>query len=112
MRPLEAGAASRHFRPVSSPLRDKLKSEVLATGVSELMPHFARGALLLVGPTLDLLDVACAIAEDDRVQIEGLIARGKLSRASDAHAREFVSQPTLRFQFVIVQPWVVAQVLP
>ena len=96
---------------MSDALREKLKSEVLATGVTELLPHFARGALLFVHPRVDLLDVAVAIARDDRQQIEGYLSEGTLSRATDDEARKLVEQPALRFQFVIVQPWVVAQAL-
>ncbi len=97
---------------MTDPVREKLRSEVLATGLNELLPHFARGALLLVDPALDLLDAALAIARDDAAQIEAWLGQGKLSRVNDDGARALVSQPTLRFQFVIVQPWVVAQVLP
>jgi hypothetical protein len=97
---------------VSDPIREKLRSEVLATSSGELIPHFARGALLLVDPALDLIDAAFAIARDDRERVEAWLAARTLTRASDEDARSLVSQPTLRFQFVIVQPWVVAQKLP
>jgi hypothetical protein len=97
---------------VSDAIREKLRSEVLAAPASDLVPHFARGALLLVDPALDLLDAAVAIARDDRERVEAWLAARTLSRASDDDARALVSQPTLRFQFVIVQPWVVAQKLP
>jgi hypothetical protein len=65
----------------------------------------------LVDPALDLLDAAVALARDEASQIEAWLREGKLSRVNDETARALVSQPTLRFQFVIVQPWVVAQVL-
>ena len=97
--------------PSDDDLRAKLKSEVLPASWPELLYQFARGGLFVVSPAADLLDVACALAKDDRSRVEQLIASGDLRRASDDDARTFQSTPTLRFQFVIVQPWVLAQVL-
>jgi hypothetical protein len=93
------------------PVRAKLRSEVLPASWPELLYQFARGGLFVVSPGADLLDVASALAKDERARVEQLIAAGDLRRASDDDARTFQSTPTLRFQFVIVQPWVLAQVL-
>jgi hypothetical protein len=92
-------------------LRNKLRSEVLPATWGELVLPFARGALLLAAPALDLLDVAEAIARDDRSRVEAWLSQGTLARASDADAARFVAEPSQRFQFVIVQPWVLAQLL-
>lgn len=94
---------------MSNVLREKLKSEVMATDFATLAPHFARGALIMVDSSLDLLDVAESVACDERAQVEAwLLSRG-LWRATDDDAKRGL---TLRFQFVIVQPWVLAQVMP
>jgi len=77
----------------------------------ELLYQFARGALFLVSPGADLLDVSAAVARDDRARVEALLAGGALRRATDDDARTFQAAPTTRFQFVIVQPWVIAQVI-
>jgi hypothetical protein len=93
-------------------LREKLRAEVMAARWADLVPQFARGALLLVAPAADLLDVAEAIARDDRAQVEALLSAGTLRRAADEDARRFTELGSqLRFQFVIVQPWVLAQEL-
>ncbi|MDB4989176.1 MAG: hypothetical protein JWN04_4354 [Myxococcaceae bacterium] len=97
--------------PSDSPLRAKLRSEVLPASWPELLYQFARGGLFLVRPEVDLLEVAEAMANDDRPRIEQLLASAALRRASDDDARAFQATPELRLQFVIVQPWVVAQVL-
>jgi hypothetical protein len=109
---LKRGAGRVRVASVSDELRKKLKGEVLAVAVRELLPHFARGGLLLVAPELDLLDVACGIARDEKARVEAWLLSGSLRRCSDDDARELVAMPDKRAQFVIVQPWVIAQLLP
>lgn len=92
-------------------LREKLRSEIMATEWSALVPHFARGALFLVHPDTDLLDVSVAVARDELTTVQAWLSQGKLWRTRDADARAFNEQRP-RFQFVIVQPWVLAQPLP
>ena len=77
----------------------------------ELLYQFARGGLFLVDSESDLLDVAHAVANDDKAVVESMLARGQLRRATDDDARRFQGAATQRFQFVIVQPWVIAQPL-
>lgn len=81
----------------------------------DLAPHQQRGGLLLVAPTLDLLDVAVAMATDDKQRITAWLASGALRRASEQDRARFETDAeedtALSFQFVVVQPWVVAQAL-
>jgi len=95
---------------MSNALRDKLKSEVMATDFAALGPHFARGALILVAVDVDLLDVAECVARDQRARVEAWLKAQHIWRASDADAQAAVAGAE-RFQFVIVQPWVLAQKL-
>lgn len=88
-------------------IRQKLKAEVQAVNWPDLKPHAARGALLLLDPGLDLLDVATAVATDDVKAIEKWLQSNQIQKATtDAEAEQ-----TTRFQFVIVQPYVLAQAL-
>src|ERR1700710_576610 len=73
--------------PPDHPLRAKLRSEVLPASWADLLYQFARGGLFLVDPEGDLLDVAEAIANDDRPRIEALLQSASLRRASDDDAR-------------------------
>jgi hypothetical protein len=95
----------------SGELRAKLKSEVLPASWPDLLYQFARGGLFLVAPEADLLDVAEAIARDDRPAVEQLLHSGALRRATDDDARTLQATPDARLQFVVVQPWVIAQQL-
>lgn len=95
-----------------NPVRAKLRTEVMAVTWSHLVPQFARGALLLLGPGADLLDVAEAMARDDRPALEAWLSEGALRRAADDDARAFAgTESSSRFQCVIVQPWVLAQAI-
>jgi len=92
-------------------LRDKLRAEIMAASWSELVYQFARGGLLVLAPGLDLLEVATAIALDAREQVSDWVASNALWRANEDDARRFQADSALTFQFVIVQPWVLAQPL-
>ena len=91
-------------------LRSKIRSEILPTTWEDLAPHFARGGLVLAAGHLDLLEVAMAIATDDKARVEAWLADGGLCGVPDAWAEGW-AEASPRFQFVILQPWVLAQVI-
>lgn len=93
-------------------VRAKLRSEVMSSYWEDLAPHQARGALLLLDPKVDLLEVAQAMAVDDTTRVGAWLKGGQLARVSAAQAEELEATTDLRFQFVVIQPWVLAQVLP
>jgi hypothetical protein len=74
----------------------------------ELQRHFARGALVKIAADLDLVAVASAIADDDKVAVSAWIDRNQLRVATVDDARDWQQrQPTLRA--VVTAPWVVVQ---
>ncbi len=93
---------------MSTELRERLKAEVLRAAWDDLAPHFARGALLVATPDLDLLDVAVAIALDDTTRVSAWLGSGRLRKPSDAEGAAWAAAPPA-FQAVILQPWVLAQ---
>jgi hypothetical protein len=96
---------------VTDDVRSKLRGEIMPATWPELLYQFARGGLFLVDTESDLLDVALAVAGDDKASVERMLASAELRRATDDDARRFQAAPAQRFQFVIVQPWVIAQAL-
>ncbi len=92
--------------------RDALKDQVLKAPWADLADHHARGGLLIVAPDEDLLDVGLSIARDDAARVEALLRTGGLAKSSQAHAETFAGRESLRFQVLIVQPYVLAQALP
>ena len=101
----------RSEKVVTEDVRSKLRSEIMPATWPELLYQFARGGLFLVDNEGDLLDVAHAVAQDDKTTVERMVTTGRLRRATDDDARRFQAATAQRFQFVIVQPWVIAQAL-
>jgi hypothetical protein len=100
---------------VDHDVRSKLRGEVLSSYWEDLAPHQQRGGLLLLAPALDLLDVAVAVANDDKQRVANWLASGSLRRASEQDRARYESdaeeEAGVPFQFVVVQPWVLAQAL-
>jgi len=96
-----------------SELREKLAGEVLKARWQDLAPHHARGALVVADGAVDLLDVAIALARDDQEAVVGWLGTGQLHKVAPPVAERWAteSEPPW-FQAVIVQPFVVAQLLP
>ena len=89
-------------------LRQKLNLETGQLPWSELQQYFARGVVVVVGPELDLIEVAASFAEDNSSRIQKWIDQGQLIRAHDDHARRWVEHEP-DFWAVVVTPWVVVQ---
>jgi hypothetical protein len=94
-----------------SELREKLRGEIEAVDAASLLPHHRRGALLIVGAELDILEVAISIASDDAASVAELVEQGGLRRPSLSELTDWCVDVSLRFQFVILQPYVLAQPL-
>ncbi len=89
-------------------LHAKLLGETAPIRWQELQPFFARGALLWVGETLDLVEVAVALAEDDRERVAGWLQAGTLGKLEASLAQDLQARdPSL--WAVVVAPWVLAQ---
>ncbi len=93
----------------SPDLRDKITAEVLPCDWAALRPHHARDALFLVSPDLDLVEAAVAVATNRADRVEVWLTVGRLGRPTPEMLDDLVGA---RFQFVIVQPFVLAQLLP
>ncbi len=77
----------------------------------ELQPHFARGVLVVVSDSLDLIEVATRIAQDDRDVVARWTSEGHVIKASDDHARCWTLSNPLLYA-VVVAPWVLVQLPP
>ena len=92
----------------STPLYLKLLGETARISWQELQPFFARGALLRVLPELDLVEVAAALAEDDRSRVAGWLASQQLAAVETSLAQELLERDP-ELWAVVVAPWVVIQ---
>lgn len=92
----------------SSALYAKLLGETAAITWQELQPFFARGALLLVGATQDLIAVAQAVAENDQGKVSAWLASGQLKKIDDGCAADLLARDPALWA-VVVAPWVLVQ---
>lgn len=93
-------------------VRDTIRSQIHTVDATALLPHHRRSALLVLDPTVDLLDAAVTIAKNDTAAVAALIEAGTLARPSLSDLADWCVDTELRFQFAIVQPYVLAQRLP
>ncbi len=89
-------------------LRAKLNAETGRLTWNELECHFARGVVIRVTGNLDLVEVALAMARDDKAAIEAWLARSDIARATSEEALLWHAQQS-QFWAVVAAPWVLIQ---
>ena len=92
----------------ASTLYAKLLGETAAISWQELQPFFARGAVLRVEGTLDLVAVAEALAEDDKPRIIPWLASRELRKLEVLDAEDYLARDP-QLWAVVVAPWVLVQ---
>lgn len=89
-------------------LRTRLNFETGRLSWAELERHFARGAVIKVDASLDLIEVAVSVSEDDKKQVEEWMNGGLMGHPSMDDARDWVERKP-EFWAVVVAPWVLIQ---
>ncbi len=89
-------------------LQSRLNYETAVIEWRELVRHFARGVVIKINPSLDLIDAAECLATDNVEQLESWVSSDKLSRASDDDARDWTEREP-EFWCVVTAPWVLVQ---
>jgi len=92
-------------------LRTRLNAETARMPWPELQVHFARGVVIRVARELDLVEVACTLANDDQAAVESWASAGQVVRATDDDARGWHEAGALLWT-VVVAPWVLVQDSP
>jgi len=93
---------------VSRSSESKLNLETGVITWSELMRHFARGVVINVAPSRDLVAVADCMARDDTGQLQQWLDDQSVARASDNDARDWSNREP-EFWCVVAAPWVLVQ---
>lgn len=91
-----------------STLYAKLLGETASITWTELQPFFAKGALLWVEPSLDLIEVALAVAQNEADKVSAWLASGEVGKVAEAKALELVERDPVLWA-VVVAPWVLIQ---
>jgi len=89
-------------------LRQTLNIESGKLEWKELQVHFARGAVVVIDPALDLIQVSEKFVKDDKKAIESWMNENKIWRATDDDAKQWVKDEPV-FWAVVVPPWVLVQ---
>ena len=75
----------------------------------ELKIHLQRDAIITVSPVLDIIDVAVAIADDDKGAVEGWIANNQLGKPTGDQLKNWEEHQDKSFKMLIVQPFILIQ---
>lgn len=89
-------------------LKTKFNQETSKIPWQELQRFYARGVVIEVGATLDLIAVAIALHRDDKSLVEGWLHTGAVSRVVDERAANW-SETDATLWAVVVAPWVLVQ---
>lgn len=86
----------------------RLNYETAEIAWKELQLPFAQGRVIHVGPSLDLVDVAVQVANDNKALIEPWMEMGQIKAISDEQAKLWLSCNSTLWA-VVVKPWVLVQ---
>ncbi|SEJ07752.1 hypothetical protein SAMN03159495_2226 [Pseudomonas sp. NFR16] len=91
-----------------STLYAKLLGETASITWKELQPFFAKGALLWVDPSRDLIAVAQAFAENAEAKVAAWLEAGEVGKVSESKALDLLERDPALWA-VVVAPWVLIQ---
>jgi len=95
----------------SETVHERLSQECGVIHWNELARHFARGVVIKVDETLDLIAVGVSFAEDASDVVQDWLKQGLVKKASDDDARVWAKEET-KFICIVAAPWVLVQVNP
>jgi hypothetical protein len=86
--------------------KEKLRENLDVAEWAWLKPHALRDAVIVVNSSLDLIGVGHEIAENNFTQIQAWIAQGLIAKPTADQIKTWDQNPTLQFESLIVQPYV------
>ena len=89
-------------------LKAKLNLETAQVAWTELQRFFAQGSVIWLDDSLDMIEVAHAIARDNSTAIKAWMEDGKLAPVSDDQAQLWLSDDTWLWS-VVVRPLILVQ---
>jgi hypothetical protein len=92
-------------------LRAQLTELVDEAELEWLKPHIQKDAVILVVPELDILDVGVAIASDNTQSVQHWIGEQLLVKPSPEILNRWNTNPSQKFQAMIIQPYVLVKEL-
>ena len=92
-------------------VRNKFEKDLAEVTWRDLRFHLQKDAIIIVAEDLDLVDVAVAVASDDKEQVSMWIAVGKLSKPDQEQIDQWEAQQDKPFRMLIAQPYILSQVV-
>jgi hypothetical protein len=93
-------------------MRDTLAASMGPIEFSDLRAHLTRGAVIVVDPSLDLLDVGEAVARDDKSRVAAWVEAGLLGKPSLETIERWSKMAGPAWVSLVVQPFVLLQERP
>lgn len=94
--------------PPDDLLRDKINLETSRINWLELQTFFARGQVVRVSTTLDLVTVALKLSEDDKSTFDLWMKNGDVGEVDDKTAKHWFENKKDLWA-VVVRPWILVQ---
>jgi hypothetical protein len=91
------------------PIKNQLLEELAEVAWSDLIPHAQRDAIIFVSDSLNLIEVAEAIASDNVQLVQNWIVTKLIEKPTQEQLSSWNSLPTSVFNTLIVQPFVLIQ---
>jgi hypothetical protein len=103
-------SSSMNMEPAAddNALRLKIRRETETIVFNDLAMFYARGQIIAVGGTLNLVEVAFEMSRDNSALIEDLMQRKLIRRMDDDSARQWFADRTVVLT-TVVSPWVLVQ---
>jgi hypothetical protein len=93
-------------------MRENLAASMGPIEFSDLRAHLTRDAVIVVAPSLDLLDVGEALARDDKAVVASWIEAGLLEKPSLETIERWSKASRSALTALVVQPFVLVQETP
>ncbi len=90
-------------------LRDELERSLGPVELSDLRAHLARGAVITVDASLDLIEVGEALARDDKTRVADWIERSLIGKPSLETIERWSKLEGAAWTALVVQPFVLVQ---
>ncbi|MBN1958323.1 MAG: DUF2288 family protein [Desulfuromonadales bacterium] len=92
-----------------SAMRESFQRDLAEVEWRELRIHLQRDAIILVSSELDLIDVAVAVADDDKKRVEEWLDSALLGKPDAGQLASWESELSRPFRMLIVQPFILVQ---
>jgi hypothetical protein len=89
-------------------LREEYHGQTAQIGWHELQTYYARGSVIIVAPSLDLVEVAVQLGLDNTDQFQAWIDATEVAAVNDEQAAAWYAANT-QLWAVVAAPWVLVQ---